>query len=423
MKIHENKDEIGRKSGVGQHTRQFATYRGFIIKSAIMLFFCLLSYSCQQSSPTQQPYDVAAYIWPAFHDDARWHEINLFPDGKGEWESIYNAEPKFEGHRQPRTPLWGYFDEADPKMQERIIDTATEYGVNTFIFDWYWYDNKPFLEAPLNAFLKAKNTEKMKFYLMWANHTANSYWDRHEADKSKVYWRGEVTREIFEGFADHLINDYFKKPNYYRIDGKPVFAIYELSTFINGMGGMKQAKEALEDFRNKCVAAGLPGLHLQGILWGKIPASLDGVPGDTDSTQDNTIRYLGFNSLTNYQWCHFVPLKEYEAWGEEATEKYEQFANDFTVPYFPHVSVDWDNNPRFPGKEAQKAVTGVTPDKFKKFLLKARQFADNHPQQTPLITINAWNEWSEGSYLEPDTEYEYGFLQAVKDVFIGLEKQ
>jgi len=368
------------------------------------------------SCTVKSDYDVAAYIWPAFHDDPRWAEIGLFPEGKGEWESIYKAEPKYEGHRQPRVPLWGYLDEADPKTQEKVIRTATKYGVNTFIFDWYWYENRPFLEAPLNAFLQAKNNEKMKFYLMWANHTANSYWDRDEYDKNKVYFRGETSPEVFEGFCDHLINDYFSKPNYYRIDGKPVFAIYELSTFINGMGGIEQAKAELDWFRKKCEDAGLGGLHLQAILWGAIPASLTGVPGDTTSTQDNTVRYLGFNSLTNYQWCHFVPLKEYEAWGDEAVKKFDEFGSQFSIPYFPHVSVDWDNNPRFPGP-AQTAVTEVTPAKFKKFLYKAKEYADAHPDQTPLITINAWNEWSEGSYLEPDTEFKYGFLEAVKEVF------
>lgn len=365
----------------------------------------------------QKPgYDVAAYIWPAYHDEPRYKEIGIFPDGVGEWEAIYNAKPKFEGHRQPRKPKWGYFNEADPKMQEKIIRTATKYGVNTFIFDWYWYDGRPFLEDVVNAFLKARNCGKMKFYLMWANHTANSYWDRNEPDKSKVYWHGETSREAFDRFTSHLIEDYFKRPNYYTIDGKPVFSIYELSTFIKGMGGMEAAKDALDAFRSQCVAAGLKGVHIQAILWSELPKSLSGVPGDASDTQDNTVKYLGIESLTNYQWCHFVPLKEYDKWGEEAIRKWEEFDRSFDVPYFPHVSIDWDNNPRFPGP-AWPAVTGVTPERFETFLRKAKEYADGHPDQKPLITINAWNEWSEGSYLEPDTVYGYKFLKAVKKVF------
>ena len=366
----------------------------------------------------QKKYDIAAYVWPAYFNEPRFADIGVFPDGKGEWEAVYSAKSKFEGHRQPRAPLWGYLDESEPKTQEKIIKTALKYGVNTFIFDWYWYDNKPFLEDVLNkGFLKAKNNGKMKFYLMWANHTHNAYLDPKNPDKSQVYWQGEVSREIFDGFTDHLIKDYFKLPNYYKIDGKPVFAIYEVSTFIRGMGGEKQAKEALDAFRKKCADAGLPGLHIQAILWGNIPASLSGTPGDMTQTQDNTVRYFGFESLTNYQWCHFVPTnQDYQSWGEIATAKYKEFDNDFSVPYFAHVSIDWDPNPRFPGGP-QPCVSGVTPAKFEHFLRVAKDYADAHPNQPPLITINAWNEWAEGSYLEPDTEYRYDFLKAVKKVF------
>ena len=380
------------------------------ILCAILFFF-----SCSVNA--QKKYDIAAYVWPAYYHEARFADIGVFPDGKGEWEAIYHAKPKYEGHRQPRVPLWGYPDESDPKTQKKIIKTALKYGVNTFIFDWYWYDNKPFLEEVLNkGFLKAKNNRKMKFYLMWANHTHNSYLDPKNPDKSQIYWRGEVNREVFDGFTDHLINDYFKRPNYYLIDGKPVFAIYEVSTFINGMGGEQQAKEALDGFREKCIAAGLPGVHIQAILWGKVPATLSGTPNDQTPTQDNTIKYFGFESLTNYQWCHFVPTnQDYQLWGEKATVKYQEFG-EFSVPYFPHVSVDWDPNPRFPGA-VKDHVSGVTPVKFERFLRMAKTYADAHPDQPPLITINAWNEWAEGSYLEPDTEFGYGFLEAVKNVF------
>lgn len=377
-----------------------------------LLVFCASAFA-------QQKYDVAAYVWPAYHDEPRFkQEMNIFHDGKGEWEAVYKAKPKFEGHRQPRVPLWGYLDEADPKVQEKVIDTALKYGVNTFIFDWYWYDDKPFLEGVLNnGFLKAKNNEKMKFYLMWANHTHTTYIDPNESDKSKVYWQGEVTADIFDRFTDHIIKDYFSCPNYYKIDGKPVFAIYELGTFINGLGGMKEAKLALDKFKDKCVKAGLKGVHLQAILWGALPATISATPRDKTETQENTVKYLGFESLTNYQWCHFIPTnQDYASWGEQAVAKYKEFDENFSIPYFPHVSIDWDPNPRYPGA-AQPAVSGVTPEKLERFLYKAKQYADEHPNQRPLITINAWNEWAEGSSLEPDTLYKYGYLEAVKRVF------
>ena len=299
----------------------------------------------------------------------------------------------------------------------------TRYGINTFIFDWYWFENRPFLEDVLNkGFFGARNNGKMKFYLMWANHLATAYWDRHESDKSKYYWRGEVTREVFEGFTDHIIRDYFSRGNYYKIDGKPVFAIYEVGTFIRGVGGLEEAQEALESLRAKCLKAGLPGVHIQAIMWNALPETPsrdpgEGSDGDGGMSQENTLRTLGFDSITNYQWCHLVPANmDYQSWGEKGQAFYEKYDKEISVPYFPHVSIDWDNNPRYPGP-AQPCVNGVTPEKFEGFLRTAKAYVDAHPHQPPLVTINAWNEWSEGSCLEPDTYYKYGFLKAVKRVF------
>lgn len=388
-------------------------------QTSALLFAALTLAVLAASCTPVQKYDVAAYIWPAYHDDPRYQEIGLFADHKGEWEAIYNAKPKFEGHRQPRVPAWGYFDETSPEMQEKIIDTALEYGVNTFIFDWYWFENRPFLEDVLNkGFLKASNNRRMKFYLMWANHTANSYWDRNEADKSKVYWRGEVSREVFDGFTGHLINDYFSLPNYYRIDGKPVFCIYDITNFINGMGGVAQAREALDSFRAKAVAAGLDGLHIQAIMWSSLPATISATPGDSEPTRDKTIQALGFDSITNYQWCHLVSTNnEYKDWGEKGISYWEEYDKEISVPYYPHVSIDWDPNPRYPMDRVQHSVRNSSPEQFEQFLRKAKDYLDSHPGRTPLITVNAWNEWAEGSYLEPDNDFGYGYLEAVKKVF------
>jgi hypothetical protein len=360
---------------------------------------------------------VAAYVWPAYQPDARFNDIGVFKDGKGEWEAIYNAKPKFEGHYQPHVPLWGYTNEADPNAVAQKIDAAVSHGVNVFIYDWYWYDGRPFLENGLNkGFLGAPNNSKMKFYLMWANHDHSSYLDYTAADKSKIYWHGAVDRTTFNSIVAHVIKDYFSRPNYYKINGEPVFSIYELSTFINGIGGLKEAKEALDYFTQKTKEAGFPGLHLQGVLWSAIPSALSAVPGDTASTQNNTISDLGLKSLTNYQWCHYVPLDRYDRWGNKAIDGWSKFSKEFTVPFFPHVSVSWDPNPRFPGKLAGM-VTGANPADFKRFLLQAKAYVDSHPDQPKLITINAWNEWAEGSYLEPDKQHGFRYLDAVKEVF------
>ena len=100
--------------------------------------------------------EVVSYYFGNYHLDKR-NEERL---GKGwsEWTLVQNAKPRFEGHQQPKVPLWGYTDEANPRDMEQKIDCAVEYGVDVFLFDWYYYDDGPFLERTIDdGFLFAQN--------------------------------------------------------------------------------------------------------------------------------------------------------------------------------------------------------------------------------------------------------------------------
>lgn len=362
----------------------------------------------------ENDYTVAAFYWPAYHYEPL--SEFLFPEKTGEWEIIRNAVPKEEGHQQPKVPLWGYQDEANAEDMDLKIKTALEYGVNTFIFDWYWFEKEPFLESCINdGFLQANN-ERMNFYLMWANHDATTYWDVKNPRVDSVYWEGEVDREQFDIIVKRVISHYFKEPSYLKIEGEPVFCIYELNTLMNGLGGPEKTREALDYFREKTIEAGFPGLHLQGILWEALPSTIEGVPGDPIKSQDDVLSYFGFKSLTNYCWAHLQnPDGDYEVWGDASVNMWNGFREQFSMTYFPNVTVSWDANPRFPFKVGY--IHNSTPSKFEKYLIRAKNYIDENHIEPKMITINAWNEWSEGSYLEPDTTWQYGYLEAVKNVF------
>ena len=254
-------------------------------------------------------YDIAAFVWPSYHPDER---AKIFwPDGIGEWQTVRDNKPKFAGHEQNRQPLWGYINEADPYVAQMEIEAAVDHGVNVFIFDWYWYDRLPFLEGHLNdGFLKAKNTEKMKFYIMWANHDVPMTWDKRNAgkgDRNVNIWRGGVDRTEFEVIAKRMIKKYFHLPNYYKVDGKPSFMIYDLATFIKGLGGESEAIDALEWFRKEAKKAGYPGLDLQMSLR-RSGKSITGISGDNIGTQHEVVKKLSIDGLTHYQYVHFTDI-------------------------------------------------------------------------------------------------------------------
>jgi hypothetical protein len=362
-------------------------------------------------------YDIAAYIWPAYTGDEPRTRM-FWPEGMGEWQSVRDADKRFEGHTWPRRPLWGYVNEADPYVMEMQIECAVDHGVNVFIYDWYWYDNRPFLENCLNdGFLKAKNNHKMKFYLMWANHSVNNVWDKRLShDLYNIIWDGAVSRSVFETIATRVIEKYFKRSNYYTIDENPVFMIYDIENLIRGLGGLEQTRNALDWFKNECIKRGLKGLHLQLTMWSQNVKNVSGVDEERTMKPSEIIEVLGFDSMSHYQFVHFANIdRDYLEILKDVEKEWEALSK-YKIPYFPHISVGWDNNPRF--KEFRPGIVkNNTPENVEKAFRMAKEYADNHPNQPPLITINSWNEWTETSYLQPDDLYGYGYLEAIKKVF------
>lgn len=378
-------------------------------------FLTLLIVACALvacNKEEKKDYYVAAYIWPSCHDDAMGREY-LWPDGEGEWEVIKKGNPRFEGHYQPRRPLWGYEHDNDPMVVEKWINTALEHGVNTFVYDWYWFDGKPFLESALNdGFLKAPSNEKMNFYIMWANHDVKkNYWNYHRyGEDNSQLWTGRVDRANFEIIVDRVINQYFVRPNYLKINGCPIFAIFSIRLFIEGLGGEEQAREAIAYLRQRVREAGFPDVHLQAMTGGPSDPSAQSL-----EKYVNRVSKLDFNSFAFYNMGGFDV--DYKTHCANAKAIRDNIDASLEIPVFPCVSVGWDDTPRFPHK-GENDVTRFngTPENFAAALRIAKRYADEHPEQFPLIHINAWNEWVEGSYLLPDEVNGFGYLEAVKSV-------
>ena len=369
---------------------------------------------------------VFAYFFPNWHSDP--HTARWFGNAWTEWDLLREAAARFPGHRQPRVPADGERDESDPVEMARQIELARQHGIDGFMFDYYWYEDGPFLESALHdGFMKAPNRDQLGFALMWANHELHNLFPASRADRSGPLVHGANTRKSFDDMTDHVINEYFSQPNYLRIAGKPWFSIYELGSLIAGLGGIEATRDALEDFQRKAREAGHPGVHIDAVMWG-----LDMLPGSVGlRNAAEAVQSLDLDSGSSYVWIHHIspekhhfPVGDWDMVAQEAFTAYEDYASTLGVPFYPNVTVGWDSSPRAssadpfePGPYPWLPVFDGTPAQFKAGLERARTFCERHHASESMILINAWNEWTEGSALLPDRENGTRFLEAVRDVF------
>jgi hypothetical protein len=394
----------------------------------ITIIICSIISSCSSAG---NDYFVAAYYFPNYHVDAR--NAQRYGDGWTEWELVKNAKPRFPGHHQPNVPAWGYTDEADPARMEQKIEAAADHGIDAFIFDWYYYDDGLFLERGIeDGFFGAKNNDREKFGLMWANH---NWKEIHPVDSAtllskegpKILYPGAITRETWDRMTDYIIETYFKHPSYWLLDGSPYFSVYDLTTLVRSFGSTGATAEAIKQFRDKLMAAGFKGLHMNAVVWGHtILPSKEFVEIEN---MNAFLKELGFSSATSYVWIHHVRLDFPTHPYTDVQEKYFAYADHFArstdLPYYPNVTMGWDSSPRAHQDEPfanhgypfMGTITGNTPENFKKALIQVRNYLDKHPGAQNVCNINCWNEWTEGSYLEPDTINGMAYLQAIKEVF------
>ena len=353
-------------------------------------------------------FEVVAYNFPSWHPSPFMEKI--FGKGWTEFETLKNSKPLYPGHLFPKYPLWGYFNEAEPEWAEREIETAANFGIDVWMIDWYWHSGTMFYQEQLeNGFLKARNRVKLKFALMWANHHwKNVYPACSPRDAATLLPQLHSDDDMLK-VTDYCIEHYFHEPNYWRIDGRPVFAIFDLNLLLETFSH-DQLKRVFEKMRERVARAGLGDLHIQAShVYGGHEAEL---------------KALGFDSATLYHTAGWTyggkPPGGRTPYGELALASiraWKETAAKVTVPFFADCPVGWDDSPRF-GTGAHM-VTQRTPDQFERLLRAAQYFAAASSAQSKIVFLSAWNEWTEDHVLLPDTVFGYSYLEAVRRAFKG----
>lgn len=362
--------------------------------------------------PGAEP-EVMAYYFPQWHADAVNSEF--WGEGWTEWDVLRRAQSRFPGHLQPKRPLWGETDESDPAVASRAVGVALDHGITGFIVDWYWYDNKPFLNGFLDrGLLAADRLEQFRFALMWANHGWADLYPATHPNAANLL-PAPNARHHGRTAAIHVIENYLKHPSYYSVDGGKYFSFFDVPGFVEGLGGIRDAAEFLNWFRREARQRGAGELHLNAIVTGLVPD-----PG-------RTLAELGFDSATHYTWWHHSPsgFDTFPTTPYERAFTYAQEAwragHRLPISYFPNVTMGWDPTPRTVawdmsselGYPFTSVLVDNTPEKFGEAVRAA--LLDARRSGSGIVTVNAWNEWTEGSYLEPDVESGLAYLEQLRD--------
>ena len=266
----------------------------------------------------------------------------------------------------------------------------------------------------------------MKFALMWANH---DWIDIHPMSLDKepgLLYPGKLSPDVFDQMTDYVIDKYFKHPSYWKINNRPYFSIYDLQKLLESFGSVEECREALERFRKKTRQAGFDGLSLNAVIWGNPILPSENNPANLVKL----VHDLGFDNTTSYVWIHHARLNQFpQTPYNEAKKQYLDFVaktmTEYSMPYFPNLTMGWDASPRCnqadefinKGYPFMSTLSGNTPEEFCKAAEELRKMVAERPADERIITVNCWNEWTEGSYLEPDTQNGFKYLEALQKVF------
>ena len=352
--------------------------------------------------PTLQPPEtdvrLIAFYLPQFHpfaeNDAWW--------GKGftEWTNVGKALPLFEGHYQPHCPIhFGYYDLRVPEVMEEQASVARQYGIAGFAYHFYWFGGRTLMERPLRQMLANPRVE-MPFCLCWANENWTRRWDGR--DDQLLIGQNHSLQDSRAML--HHVADYLRDPRYIRIGGRPVFILYRPDL-------IPDIKATVAMWRDEARALGLGDLYLMAVQ--RQPDQ-----GFADIGLDAAIEFppAGQRSA-NLALAYGMDPRASGAIVFDYEDAVAQRLAEPPSAFRRHrgVTLSWDNTARRP--QAPMLFVNFTIRAYHRWLaelVRRLRLAKDVPADEKLVFINAWNEWAEGTHLEPDQRHGFAYLDATR---------
>jgi lipopolysaccharide biosynthesis protein len=340
---------------------------------------------------------LIAFYLPQFHpipeNDAWWGT------GFTEWTNVTRAVPLYRGHDQPRRPgELGYYDLRTRDIRHRQATLAREHGIHGFCYYYYWFSGRRLLERPLDQMLADRDLD-FPFCVCWANENWSRRWDGSEQDVLMAQdYRPEDPERFIRDLAPTL-----KDPRYITVDGAPLLLVYRA-------GIIPDIRGTIAQWRATAAALGIPQLHLCAMQTALYTSGLD---DGFDAMVEFPPHSIVVGEITSTV-ADLAPDFEGKIFSYSDVVSYSTaLTTGVRLPIYRGLMTGWDNTAR--RRLRSHVFDGATPEHYEVWLRRLIAYTRRHHQgDARLIFVNAWNEWAEGAYLEPDETFRHGYLEATR---------
>jgi hypothetical protein len=344
---------------------------------------------------------LLAFYLPQYHaipeNDQFW--------GKGftEWRQIARGASRFPGHYQPRIPRdLGFYDLSSLSTLRAQAELAKGAGIQAFAYYYYWFNGKRVLEKPLNMLLESDL--EMPFMILWANENWTRTWDGSEHE---VLLKQDYRREDEDALLKDL-SRHFLDARYVRVAGRPLFCIYNPDSIPEPVTTIGRWRKILG---SRCAIE--PLIFMAQTFGARDPREF-GCDGALEFPPHKTAEKLvGRLTPDAYSPGYSSQILAYDDFVDTSLNE--------VTPEYPLIKTavpSWDNESRRPNRSL--TLEGLSPAKYQAWLRSLLLRAiDKTILGTPIVAINAWNEWAEAAYLEPDVYYGASYLNATARAYVS----